>query len=264
MAEVLRDKKREALRVASTVSIAFDDKANRKLLMYKCDTPRLPSLSCLDADKTLLPYGARLAMMGVMPPALPTMAEYEDDYARRTAGSVVKLFERFCTRERQLDAELLESLLQKVRVVCVDGALVKTATVLRASSMPNVVLVMRDPAHLIRTSCANPLRSADRFDEQYSRLFSSRHAVLKDFMYSHVWQDQLQRCQMDLLERGFSLGGGVTSLLRNMAFVQPRFESEAAPRRRYVCLLRATAQVLMVKACDPRLDPGVRTRAQDA
>ncbi len=109
-----------------------------------------------------------------------------------------------------------------------------------------------------------PLHNADLFDEQYSRLFSSRHAVLNDFMNSHIWQDQLQACQADILESGGSLGGGVKSVLRNMAFVQPRFESEATPRRRYVCLLRAIAQVLMVKACDLRLPPAVRKRAKEA
>jgi hypothetical protein len=264
MAEVVRKRKRDALRVATTISIAFDDKASRKLLMFKCDTPGLPSLSCLDADKTLLPYGARLAMIGCMPPDLSAMSEYEEDYAQRTARSVLKLFERFCVD----DKDLLESLLLKVRVACVDGALIKTATVLRSTRMPNIVLIVRDPAHLIRTSTANPLRSADLFDEQYSRLFSSRHAVLKDFMNSQIWQDQLQACQADILENGgadaSTLGGGVKSVLRNMAFVQPRFESEATPRRRYVCLLRAIAQVLMVKACDARLEGAVRKRAKDA
>ena len=66
------------------------------------------------------------------------------------------------------------------------------------------------------------------------------------------------------MESGGSLGGGVKRVLRNMAFVQPRFESEATPRRRYVCLLRATAQVLMVKACDTRLPLEVRKRAKEA
>ena len=130
--------------------------------------------------------------------------------------------------------------------------------------MPNLVLIVRDPAHVIRTSTANPLQHADLFDEQYSRLFSSKHAVLKDFMNSQIWQDQLQACQKDILAGGGSLGGGVKSVLRNMAFVQPRFESEATPRRRYVCLLRATAQVLMVMACDTRLPAAVRKRAQEA
>ena len=77
MAEEVRNRKREALRVATTVSIAFDDKGSRKLLMFKCDTPALPSKSCLDADLTLKPYGARLAMIGCMPPDLPKMSEYD-------------------------------------------------------------------------------------------------------------------------------------------------------------------------------------------
>ena len=95
-------------------------------------------------------------------------------------------------------------------------------------------------------------------------MFSSRHAVLKDFMNSPMWQDQLQACQADILKSGGSLGGGVKSVLRNLAFVQPRFESEATPRRRYVCLLRAIARVLMVKACDERSEPAVRRRASEA
>ena len=71
----------------------------------------------------------------------------------------------------------------------------------------------------------------------------------------------VQACQAAILESGGSLGGGVRSELSNMAFVQPRFESEATSRRRYVCLLRAIAQVLMVKSSDLRLDPQVRKRA---
>ena len=106
MAEVVRDRKRESLWVATTVPIAFDDKASRKLLTFKCDTPGLPSKSCLDADKTLLPYGARLAMIGCMPPDLREMSEYEDDYAGRTASVVVKLIERLCSPRGQLDEGL--------------------------------------------------------------------------------------------------------------------------------------------------------------
>ena len=53
-------------------------------------------------------------------------------------------------------------------------------------------------------------------------------------------------------------------MLRNLASVQPRFESEATPRRRYVCLFRATAQVLMVKAFGERLPADARRRANAA
>ena len=134
-----------------------------------------------------------------MPPDIPRMSEYEDDYAQRTASAVVKLFERFCTHRGQLDNDLFESLLLKVRIVCVDGALIKTATVLRGTRMPNIVLIVRDPAHVIQTSDANPLRDAERLDEQYSRLFGSRHAVLKEFTNSNIWQDQLQEFQQDIV-----------------------------------------------------------------
>lgn len=127
-----------------------------------------------------------------------------------------------------------------------DGAHLKTANFLRSTSMPNVVLIVRDPAHVIRSSTANSPRHSALFDEQYERLFSCMHAVLKYLTNSQVWQDQLQACQADILESGGSLGGGVKSVLRNMMFVDPRFDSEATPRRRYVCLLRAIAQVLSV------------------
>ena len=265
MAEVLRDRKRKALKEATTISIAFDDKNSRKLLMFKCDTPGTPSRSCLDADPTLLPYGARLAMIGCMAPDLPGMSEYDDDYARRTAGQVVKLFAKLCCPGRgPLDGDLfLESVLQKVRFICVDGALLKTAAYLRQERMRSVILITRDPAHVIRTSTSKPLQNAEHFDEQYSRLFKGRHAVVKDFMYSHLWQDQLQACQKEILDNGERLGGDIKSVLRNMAFVAPRFESEATPRRRYVCLLRAIAHVLMVKAYDHRTKHAERKRYQD-
>ena len=48
---------------------------------------------------------------------------------------------------------------------------------------------------------------------------------------------------------------------RRMIFVEPR---EVILRRRYVCLLRATAQVFMVKARDSRLPAAVRKRANGA
>ena len=54
------------------------------------------------------------------------------------------------------------------------------------------------------------------------------------------------------------------SVLRHLSFVQPRFESFASPRRRYVCLLRAIAMVLASKAGGARLDSAVQRRAEEA
>ena len=126
-------------------------------------------------------------MLGCMPPDISKMSEYEDDNPRRTASAVVKPIETFCSPRGLLDEGLFKSLLLKVRVVCVDGALLKTANFLRTTSMPNIVLIVRDPAHVIRSSTATLLQNALLFDEQYSRLFSGRHAVLKNLMNSNVW-----------------------------------------------------------------------------
>ena len=101
------------------------------------------------------------------------------------------------------------------------------------------------------------------FSEQYDRLFGQRHAVLQDFMNSEAWRDQLEKCQQELQDAG-TPPSGLKSVLRHVAFVQPRFESFVAPRRRYVCLLRAIAMVLATKAGDARQGSDVQRRAEAA
>jgi hypothetical protein len=45
--------------------------------------------------------------------------------------------------------------------------------------MTNVVAILRDPAHMIRIACKDPLHRIGRFEQQYKRLFSDRHSVIK-------------------------------------------------------------------------------------
>jgi hypothetical protein len=87
--------------------------------------------------------------------------------------------------------------------------------------------------------------------------------VLKDFMHSTMWQDQLEACQKQVQHAGAPTPC-VKNALRHLAFVQPRFAGFVTPRRRYVCLLRAIAMVLAVKAGDERLDSAVQRRANAA
>ena len=51
---------------------------------------------------------------------------------------------------------------------------------------------------------------------------------------------------------------------KHFGFVKPRWESFVAPRRRYVCLLRAIAHLLVLKAGDARHTPEIRASAQAA
>lgn len=53
-------------------------------------------------------------------------------------------------------------------------------------------------------------------------------------------------------------------MLRHLAFVQPRFESFVAPRRRYICLLQAIVMLLAATAGDMRNQKQQRARAEAA
>ena len=265
MGEVLRRLKRKWLLDTTSIFLAFDDKAGRKLLRFKCDVPL-----CFDAkeknERTLLPYGARLGIVGCMPMLVgATTSHFETDYAERTKDDVVTLLRRMLTPQgEQADEDIINQVLLKVRGITVDGQLLKTAKVMQQTVCPNIVIVMRDPAHIIRISCRDPLHDAHEFSEQYNRLFDRRHALLKEFQNSHIWKEQLQACQRQILESGGRMGGDLKSCLRDLQYVQPRFESFVTPRRRYVCLLRAMAHVLAVKAGDDRIDNATRHRCEEA
>jgi len=92
------------------------------------------------------------------------MHDWERGYAEKTANEVLKMIERLCTPYGDvLDAVLFDDILTKTRGLVVDGALLKTGKLLRDSKMPNIVLILRDPAHVIRPSCRDPLHDADQF-----------------------------------------------------------------------------------------------------
>ena len=110
-----------------------------------------------------------------------------------------------------------------------------------------------------------PPRKVRPAPEQSRRLFGGKksHGVLKDIQNSVQWQNQLETCQRELHEGG-AAPEDMQSLVRNLGFVEPRWESFVAPRRRYVCLLRAIAHLVVLKASDTRRDAKHRASAQAA
>ena len=169
-----------------------------------------------------------------------------------------------CTPAREpLDATFFDDVCKQVRGLVLDGALLKVARYLKVYTFANIVIVMRGPGHMIRTSCRDPLHDADVFSDQYERLFGDDQSVLQDCMNSGMRQRQLEEAQTELGKFGDSTPS-LTSVQKHMRFVQPRFESFVTPRRRYVCLLRAVAMVLATKAGDGRLDSKVQKRADAA
>ena len=261
MGEVHRQRKRQWLREATHIFIGFDDKERRKLLAFKCD-----AASCSDKDdRCLLRYGARMGKFGTLPCSVKAKIEdWEDDYAVRVAEHVKHTIEMFCTplRGERNDADV-KMILGKIRGIVVDGALLKAARMLRDMYCPNCIIVCRDPSHIIRPSCRDPLHGADGFDEQYERLMGTE-GVLKMIQDSSQVQDQLVACERKVLAANGTMGGGIDHILRHVAFIQPRFESFVAPRRRYICLLHAIAMLLVSKVGDMRISPAIRKRCEEA
>ena len=260
--------KHQWLRDATVIFWSFDDKAGRKLLMFKVDTPTGTNDSKFSVDPTWMPYGARIAIAGCVHVGREDkISDYEEDYGMRTATEVIKIIEKLCTPRPGacVDAALMEHVLAITGGVTVDGALLKTAHLLKMKWMHNACLIVRDPCHIIRPSCKNPLEDADKFQEQSARLFGAKssHAVLKDVQNSVQMQNQLETCQRHVIAEG-SGAEDVQTLLKHLGFVEPRWESFVSPRRRYVCLLRALAHLLVLKAGDMRLQPDIRARAQAA
>ena len=121
------------------------------------------------------------------------ISDYENDYAMRTATEVITIIKKLCTLRPGAcaDAALNDHVLAISGGITVDGALLKTANFLKTHWMHNVRVIVRDPCHIIRPSCKNPLDDADKFQEQSHRLFGGKksHGVLKDIQNSVQWQN---------------------------------------------------------------------------
>ena len=109
-----------------------------------------------------------------------TLEKLADDYAERTASEVMKVVGAFCTRPKVgKDVELFAKIVLATKGIVADKALQKTAHVLKVRYLTNVVAILRDPAHMIRIACKDPLHRTGRFEQQYNRLFGERHSVIK-------------------------------------------------------------------------------------
>ena len=155
-----------------------------------------------------------------------TLTDLADDYAMRTVDQVVKQIRTFCGH----DDELYTKFTQSVRIVVVDGALQKVAQFMGKTHFPNIILITRDPAHMVRIATRDPLLRTGRFEAQHKRLFTDRHALFKELQHSEIWQARLQECQRIVLGRrsassgsedttfAATQGGGVQHVLRHFSY----------------------------------------------
>jgi len=262
--EVLRIQKRAWVQEATCISLSFDDRQAHKLIVFNCDMPLHSRGDALPLRQRGAPHSPfRTGILGCLDMVHGESSEsMDDDYAERTCTKVMSMIEAFATPmgEAQADAAVVGKFRSCTKSIIVDGALQKVATLLRLRFFGAVVLICRDPAHMIRIACSEPLCRTGRFEEQHRRLFTSRHALLKDFQFSVNLQARLESCQREVLAAQGSQGG-VSHTLRHFSYAAHRWESFAAPRRQYACLLQAIFTCLAQVANDTRSPAEKRSRA---
>ena len=282
MREVIRAKKRQHVKAATCISISFDDRKAHKLVTFNCDT-KVPLqhrgvLDQVDQDCQPTQVQVPLQHRGVLDQQPwvsgvvgcldkvhgESLSSMDDDYAERTCVKLMEMIEKFSTPmgETLRDEAVYGKFITATRSIVVDGAALKTAVLLRERFLHNVILINRDPAHCVRTAVSEPWLRMPAFEEQHRTLFSGRHALLADVQHSDALQARLQACQADVVAERGSQGGGVVSVLRHFSSAPHRWESFAAPRRQYCCMLIAIFKCLGAIAGDWRVDKAKRVRAE--
>jgi hypothetical protein len=282
MIEVCRERKRRWLAAARAIHLSFDEKSPLLHIRFKCDVPseewgqalawQVPSAiaSPADARRKMSTEALRCTYQtGVLVTVHVyrgmSQDDFDEDYGVRMAATIANAIKDFCTPFCDVrDETAYRALLLKVRALSVDGALLKVAQALKLSSMPSIVIVFRDGAHMIRTALRDPLHRTGEFQLQQARLFGDKGALFKDIQYSDKLKSMLEACQRRVLQTSGTQGGGLTTVCRDFSFSAIRWESESEPRRRYACTLVAVALMLSDVVTDTRLDASKRRRAKEA
>ena len=134
---------------------------------------------------------------------------------------------------------------------------------------PNVLIVIRDPAHAIRIA-SKALHCDDVFGEVWHELFDARHALVPDLKNSDKWNNLLVAIQEDNNVRtvavpGMSLPGmpqPLAGILKKVSFAKQRFDSTADPVAKVALMLLPVAVLLAYIASDVRNEKEQRERAE--
>ena len=264
MAEVGREKKRAWLEQSHSVSIALDDRGAHRIVRFRCDV-------CGAAGPDGKSGGTR-AVEGILcvqtdngNASQRRLKDLDKDYSAEMAEAVVRGLRGLCTPMGQpCDEVLVQKVLSKIDSVCADGAasVQKCAMLLKALPAPHISIIIRDPAHSMRTSCQVPVKAHENFEQFYHHIFDKRHALVPDIMHSSVWRERLLLAQRHIIHKKGSQGGGMTAVLRHLSFAPQRFDSASSPARKYCAMLSSIAVLLTTVAADQRLNSAARKRAQ--
>jgi hypothetical protein len=139
--EVVRQKKREVLAEATSMSISMDDKSSHRVIRYKTNLAHLPygkGVLCV------LQHGGIGGDLRVQ--------DFDPDFSERLCHSLLRGMERMATPlGQQMDLNLYQHMIQICRTYTADGcpAALKAGRIL-ASSCPNLTSIIRGPSHALR------------------------------------------------------------------------------------------------------------------
>ena len=258
MADVVRQKHRQALTAATSISLATDSRGKYKVLRYRCDSPCHPYI----AD----------GIIGVFHCGYEKLEDADADHGDRLQQNMRRCIRRFWT---PLETGILmtiqqKDMLDKVRCLASDGGASerKLMFMLVSSICPNVVLVVRDFAHAARIAVQRPQHFDHVFNAVQTNLFNNgimakKHAVIPDIQYSDKLKDLLVAAQKIYL-RIPSEQNPLRVVLKHLSFAKHRFDSMADPVAKTAVMLLPICTLLSTVSCDTRVKKGKRERAAAA
>lgn len=172
MCHVIRDAVRifvhQQLHFAEAITLLVDDKAPWRLLRFKAslNATKFP-------DKPVL-RGVLCVVATSDPAAAPE--DWDEDHSRRYASSVHNAVKGACSSADGVDDTLFNVFREKVRVLCADGCAhaIKMLRILRQSSFPNAIVLIKDFSHTIRICAKEPLMAEEHFHQVWKDLFDGQ------------------------------------------------------------------------------------------
>ena len=275
MAEVLRAEIRDVLRNATSISLSLDESRYVKVIRYRADVPASGGGGGWARNFGASGY-CHIGVLGALDCSKRHAADFEEDHAVTAVNQLDSFLTKLCTPLGRrgirkalplaCDESLKSHVMRTVTSVSADGASKERRAVFLAARdlFPNLLLVIRDPAHAIRIA-AKSLHCDDVFGDVWHALFDGRHALAPDIMNSAKWHNLFVAIQQDnilpLAEPGIGRKP-LDRVVRNLSFAKQRFNSTAGPVGKIALMLLPVATLLAYISSDVRHDAEMRERAK--
>ena len=248
MEEALREETRSILMRASSWSMSFDDKAEWRLCNFDA--------SLVEADPTTGKTRATrkqgvLGVQNLFPEERQQWSECDKDYATKVADGCQRVLREVCGEDR-----IFEMVSKSLTGLMADGApAMQRGLRYLQSVFPNVCLIGRDTAHIIRkTACEAWVRELN-FEDLWKDLWSSKESLIPSIQNSEVLKTELAACQRVVVKVDGAQSCGLGRILKHFSFAKQRYESHAGPQHVYCLLMTSVILLLARQIADHTVQP---------